>query len=361
MGARNPRHYLSYVREDLIASWKTQALMPESKLHHPSIKLRLDWLEKANHKRSELLGEQSERVWPWAFQLGRTLTAKSMKKGDVLWIVSRLSGLDREWPPSLIARLELAEDAWVSPATESEQKELPFPYHFGVALFTRPENGRFYAVNDATCALLETKYQTPLQPHPCTSDLPNKIENHVAAWDAASKGRFRSLRRLVNPDPLEALGEHLCTHSVFLSYRRGDHPEGSPERNKLGNLAERLIINNRTGVWFDILALPPSKHDHDHRRGVLKMILDTPLQEMPLFIARITYEYGGPSADFPKLDGYTLLEWQARRRSIVWKHSPSRHEARLREFPSDGDICISDISASELAVKICESLDTTKK
>jgi hypothetical protein len=279
-----------------------------------------------------------------------------MKQGDVLWVVSRLSALDRSWPPALVARLDLAEDAWVGPTKRVERKGLPFPYRFGVSLFTHPDGGKFYAANDATRALLDCEYQTPLEPHTSTDDLPCTLGDHVAAWKAASRKGFQSLRRFKDPTALEEFAEHLQTHSVFLSYRWIDHPEHSADREQLAKLTEHLMIDHEVGVWFDGLALPPSKHTPEQRRGVLEMLLGTPLRETPLLVARITPEYGGPSAELTE-GSYTLLEWQAARCRFSWRHSPSRYGERLRQFASNTDHRSTDESASSVAEDIRGVLD----
>jgi len=354
------RNYLSYVREDLIALWKVHAVLGEPGRTEPLSPERAEWTRRAQLLHASLRDRPDAGVWPWAFQLGRTRTAASLEKGDVIWVVARLGGLGRRWPPALVARMTLAEDAWVGPAQRCDRKDLPFPYHFGVAVLARSGGGRFFPANDATRALIECRYQTPPQIVPDLISLPDTADAHVAAWAAASGNAFRSLRRLLDPAPLERLVERLRTHSVFLSYRWADHPEGSVERAGLRDLAEALMVRERVGVWLDALTLPPSRHDREHRRAVIEQLLLTPLRETPLLVAHVTTDYGGPSAELgPDRPGYTLLEWCTAKRVLAWEHLPSRHANRLGQRGEPCHRCPSTDPIDRVARDIDDCLSTS--
>jgi hypothetical protein len=124
-GTREPRHYLSYVREELIGMWKVQAVGETVASHAQRDKKSEEWISRALRKREALRGNHAEAVWPWAFQLGRTPAAKSLKAGYTLWIVTRPSGLGQQWPPALVARMTLAEDVQRGPDRRAARRHLP--------------------------------------------------------------------------------------------------------------------------------------------------------------------------------------------------------------------------------------------
>jgi len=80
-GTREPRHYLSYVREELIGMWKVQAVGETVASHAQRDKKSEEWISRALRKREALRGNHAEAVWPWAFQLGRTPAHQVLKGG----------------------------------------------------------------------------------------------------------------------------------------------------------------------------------------------------------------------------------------------------------------------------------------
>ena len=329
-----PRHYLSYVKPRLIADWKVEAVIGDSEFQRVPSEHRLAGRKRAEQKRQGLLGATVPRVWPWAFQLGATPAAKSLKRDDVVWVVARLRGLGVEWPPALVACLELAEDARFDEADWSMRKKLPFPFHFGVQLFTRPGGGRFFAANDATEALLTAGYKTELRNAPDPDRLARCRDAHIAAWRTVSKTGFGSLRRICDPAPLQQLAKRLDNCSTFISYSWTDYEDrrgrsGGMESAPLRELVEELMVKRGIGVWLDQLTLPTSGSTTTKSRNVIEQLLRTPLREIPLVVACITEHYGGPSTDRPEQEGYTLWEWKNARQILSWEREGSHYEHLL--------------------------------
>ena len=353
MTDREPQHYLSYVRENLIASWKAHAVLGERRILQRGSTRWKEWTERAEDKQSSLRDERNDKVWPWAFQLGGTPAAKSMKKNDVLWVVARLSGLGRKWPPALVARMTLAEDAWIGPPRKCDRRDLPFPYHFGVALFTRERDGVFFPANDATTALLGSLSEKGDEREPAQT-----AEAHLKAWNDKTHTGFASLRRIHDPGPLKTFTDRLRTHSIFLSYRWNDHAESSRARADLRDLAEMLMVKRRVGVWLDNLSLPASRIDQELRRAVIEQLLRSPLRETPLLVAHVTRDYGGPSADLAAGEpGYTLQEWRQARKVFVWENATSKHADLLREGVVPCGRCESTDPLAKVAKDIDACLD----
>ena len=351
MKMREPRHYLSYVREELIADWKLKAVVISEKAKSKKGVRFLKDTEKAKRKLKALSGT-CKKVWPWAYQLGRTPTARSLRKHDVLWIVARIEGMDMDWPPALVARMELCEDAQCGPKEDKTSNMLSFPFHYGVSVFSLPDKGDFFPANDATRVLLDTKYKTELKNKPQLANGRQTLKAHSEAWRKASQTGFQSLRKIKNPILLENFAKQLKTRNVFVSYNWDDHLEEGEKHRCIRNLVEELIVRRQIGVWLDTLTLPPSKHtaeelrgkvvsrqlltpqqrlEKKNRREVIKRLLSTPLREAPLLVAHITKFYGRSSKDKPRRRGFTLIEWNTAGHVLAWIHDNSCYKNRLKK------------------------------
>lgn len=352
--SRGPRHYLSYVREDLIGLWKAQAVSESAASGRNRNAQNARWNLRALEKRKALLGGQAETVWPWAFQLGGTPAARSLRKGDTLWIVTRPTGLDREWPPTLVARMTLAENAHLGPADRQARKNLPFPFHFGVTMFAKPDDGHFLPANDATIPLLETGFASPLKNRPVPDEIPATREDHSRAWAAMARSGFQSLRRIDDATALQAFFKRLLGHSVFVSYRWLDHEPGTAEFEHLCEVTEDLMIGGKMGVWLDRLTLPFSKHDSEERRKVIEKLLASPVRDTTVLLARITRNYAGLSSSGNKKERYTLLEWQQAPQIVRWNREPCENEEHLLKT---GKTPLATFSRDERNAGVAEKLE----
>ncbi|MCK7510600.1 MAG: hypothetical protein MZV70_45440 [Desulfobacterales bacterium] len=147
------------MREDLIASWKVHAVLGERARIDGAGPRRAQWTRRARRKHASLQGLRRHRGVALGLPAGPDARRALARRGRRDLDRCARDGLGREWPPALVARMTLAEAAWLGPARRSARRDLPFPFHFGVAAFARSDEGRFFPANDATPALLACGYQ----------------------------------------------------------------------------------------------------------------------------------------------------------------------------------------------------------
>ena len=260
-------HVLAFVRRDLITAWKHITL--------------------------------SDREGP-TFVYGSSNTSvfhAKLKAGDVLWVVSSL--LPQGWPPELVARLEVTQQAPKGHPSLEVSSWLQEKFDRKYLAVGDPDASWFYGHNDASAALLNTVFAGP--------DGPFRPGDGRGPWQS----RYGSLLRwpvLIaegGATALQALADS-SSCSVFLSYKWCDH---ASRPDFIFAFAHALA---RQGVmtWLDHLALPDSTAlDEIVQDAVdLRRLLEYGYKRCKAIVAVGTENYGKQSKDSD--ENWTLREWE---------------------------------------------------
>jgi hypothetical protein len=279
-----------------------------------------------------------------------------VRAGDVLWVFGRMRALGRDWPPSLVARMQIAEthpgprgwEEWKRHAGDGTRPG--FPFADAHRFYASATGSRFYPYGNAVPALLALGYgggRAPTELLTSADDDVLTIDGARRAWRRASlteEGvtRFRSLRRIHDTSigHLDGFAASIDVHSAFVSYRwaegRGERSDAARADELLADLAERLVEDG-LAIWLDRLLLPPSPLQRRRGDPVLSRILADGITRARLLVAVVTARYGGPSRrDAPGARsavrrGYTALEWAgaADVPRVRWDLEPCEFEHEL--------------------------------
>lgn len=321
-------HFVGFVQHKRLSSWIIRAVTPVVGSNLDDDEQRA-WAEQATRDHHRLGSLGLGQVWPWAYSAGATPLAGTIQPGDVLWVFGKMSALQREWPPSLVARMGIREvhpgpTGWELWRENRGKGTHPgFPFADAHRFYADPRCSRFYAYNNAVPCLLGLHFGTErkskaLELREDTD--PRTINGAVEAWKHASTTadgytRFRTLRRLLDSsgDLLEQYAAGLDHSSVFLSYSWADHDEHNPHGRRALQRLRRLsegLVEHRVAVWLDRLMLPESKLKDRQRDHVLSKILGDGIERANALLAMVTKHYGGPSSRGGVQPGYTAREWR---------------------------------------------------
>lgn len=351
-----PSHYLAFVQQRRLSSWMIRAVRP-ALATADDCEERRRYAQKAQADRDRLRERGLSGVWPWAYAAGDTPVAAKVKAGDVLWVFGKIAAFGRDWPPSLVARMEIAEThegpaEWRKWRDEKDKGKHPgFPFADAHRFYAREKGSRFYPYNNAVPTLLGLRFRNSRGIWDLTAPegvVTSTLDGALEAWDRASKtqrrskrpvSRFQSLRRIeeATVPELERYAAGVDRHSVFVSYRWADHDpstgRGRAALDRLGRLVESLV-EHRFGVWMDRLTLPESRLKNRQGEDVLTRILAGGTSRTSLLLALVTTQYGGPSGPTRQGDivhpGFTAREWEhASGERVRWELAATAFEHEL--------------------------------
>ena len=226
---------------------------------------------------------------------------RDLKRGDVLWVIAS----SRDCNPSLVAKIVVdasgdrtCTEVRRNPSARAllQDRNNRFPY-----VVTGGEGSHFFGFNDAGHALLDL---TLLTGTGCAIRFREKSDE----W----KGQFgHYLQRPIKiadsstMNALELLAERCRAGTIFISWKHLDHPRGRFPREIAYSLVERGFA-----VWFDLLALPPSKYLEGIRRNpaVLANLLGYGYRQSHYLLAIESENYGTHSPNSDR--NWTLEEWE---------------------------------------------------
>lgn len=307
---------LTYVQTRRITAWKNMVL----KSGHPSM----------------VYGSRDSLQFP---HLG---------KGDVLWIISSTPGRS----PSLTAKL-------VVESVGDENCERTRMNRNALMLLEDPgkrfqwvaiggQSSCFYGFNDAGPALLDLTFLTG-------RGRPLEFGKTSSRWEARFAHYLQRPIRIEDQpgeNSLEKLAKHCEKSTIFISWKHSDHI-----RHRFPLELAYSLVERGFAVWFDLLALPPSKYLGAIQRDpvVLTRLLQYGYEQSRYLLAIDSERYGRQTAVSDK--NWTLDEWSG---------ALDRKKARIRfcvpvpkdkesPFTASADHIIRGFDPECIAIEVSES------
>jgi hypothetical protein len=320
-----PNHYVTYVQQSRITSWKDLAL-------------------------------QTGRVWPWVYGFDNDELASRLSKGSKLWIIGALNIAIgnrnvRKLPPMLVARIVVDHVDDHGRADENRA----FPKNNRFAAYARRRGSHFFPANDATAVLLDANFGPAGRTWCLRDKVPKRAPRETpmqraALWRRHCAGRFQTARQLHPPEgsklaiDLDQHATESLANAVFVSYRHVDHRDHWALPIDL----MQALIENGLAPWIDRVALPSSRalSEVTKEAKTLRKLLNHGLRNSKALLAVVSDTYGGKSR--AKNTSWTTEEWERAPRRFAWmcggKKTPkppvgSRARCRARSVTGAAQRC----------------------
>ncbi len=228
---------------------------------------------------------------------------KDLKRGDILWVIASSPGRN----PSLVAKIvvdasgdKCCREVRKNPSALEllNDKDGRFPH-----VVTGGEGSVFFGFNDAGNALLDLTLLT-------STDRVIRFRDMSDRWESKF-GQYlqRPIRIAGSPknNALEDLAEVCREKTVFISWKHLDHPRG-----RFPLQIARALVGRGFSVWFDLLALPPSKYLKGIRenQAVLANLLAYGYRQSRYLLAIDSTRYGTTTPGRKRGKNWTREEWE---------------------------------------------------
>jgi TIR domain len=281
-------HWVKYVRWDVIASW-----------------------------RAATLGGARTRRYPYAFASNDR--AFPRVKGGVLWLISSPRYGSYRQPPSVVARLDVA-NVVASDAPEARDVD-PIVRRFGRWIALGSERHSVYLpLNNATRTLEQLRFTGTVRQLPTVP---------IARADAVAEHPFAHIpghfqrHRVLDADSVRTLEDYAEAvrrgRRVFISYRWSDFEGQAAWLEELAT----VLTDRAVSCWLDQWNVPQSR-ETSYDNKLLRSILNDAVRQSAWFVALMRPDYVKPGGE-PGVPTWVSHEWDQARSA---KETPRRDRMR---------------------------------